>query len=211
MAVTNLSTGSGVGGVGTSLLSFVAQFTLNTTNEAAAYNLTNANSPAYVESKWLARGANDIVPPTKASGLIIIPSSYAMGTQQLTLTDAAGDAACVLALNAPTILSFQSTPPGHIYLDWDGAGYNALAVTATNATDVINSTAHYLADGNVVYFTATTMPSGLTSRQLYYVVSKATDTFKVATSAGGTPIDFTSDGTSLKVYEHASDIKLVWL
>lgn len=60
-------------------------------------------------------------------------------------------------------------------------------VTASAATDTITSTAHGLNNGDRVAFTSG-LNSALRYDQVYYVVNKATDTFKVAATAGGTAI-----------------------
>ncbi|MEU5979393.1 DUF5309 family protein [Streptomyces sp. NPDC047315] len=59
---------------------------------------------------------------------------------------------------------------------------------ATSATDTITSTAHGLVDGDKVVFTATGAASGIVAGRTYYVDQITTDTFKVSTSAGGSPI-----------------------
>lgn len=74
--------------------------------------------------------------------------------------------------------------------------WSAQAVTATNATDVINLTAHGLFNGDRVKFGGTP-PAGLTAGTWYYVVNRAANTFKVAATLGGSLINLTDDGTSV--------------
>lgn len=63
------------------------------------------------------------------------------------------------------------------------------AVTgASSATDTVTSTAHGLANGATVVFTLTGAATSIIAGRVYYVVSTATDTFKVATSTGGTAL-----------------------
>lgn len=57
-----------------------------------------------------------------------------------------------------------------------------------SATDTITETATALADGDKIVFTATGAATGIVAGRTYYVVSKATNTFKVAASLGGTAI-----------------------
>jgi len=55
----------------------------------------------------------------------------------------------------------------------------------TSATDTITSTAHGLTDGNKIVFTLTDVATNIVAGRVYYVVSSAANTFKVATSLGG--------------------------
>jgi hypothetical protein len=59
---------------------------------------------------------------------------------------------------------------------------------ASSATDTITSTAHGLTDGNKIVFTITDVATNIVAGRVYYVVSSATNTFKVATSLGGTAL-----------------------
>lgn len=57
-----------------------------------------------------------------------------------------------------------------------------------SATDTISETATALANGDKIVFTATGAAANIVAGRVYYVVSKATDSFKVATSTGGTAL-----------------------
>lgn len=59
--------------------------------------------------------------------------------------------------------------------------------------DFVTSTAHGLANGAVILFTSLTGGVGLATQTSYYVVQKTTNTFKVSTSVGGTPVNVTDD------------------
>ncbi|CAM3457449.1 DUF5309 family protein [Stackebrandtia soli] len=59
---------------------------------------------------------------------------------------------------------------------------------ATSATTVITSAGHGLANGDRIVFTDTSTATGIVAGRVYYVVSAATDTFGVASSAGGAAI-----------------------
>lgn len=74
-------------------------------------------------------------------------------------------------------------------------------VTATASTDVVNSTSHGLSDGDSVVFTALTGGAGLATDTPYYVVSSATNTFKVSLTKGGTAVDITTDASAATAYE----------
>lgn len=63
------------------------------------------------------------------------------------------------------------------------------AVTGlTSATDTITETATALADGDKIVFTATGAATNIIAGRTYYVVSKSTNAFKVATSSGGSAL-----------------------
>lgn len=74
-------------------------------------------------------------------------------------------------------------------------------VTATAATDKVNSTAHGLADGDSVIFTALTGGTGLTTNLPYYVVNKGTNDFEVSLTKGGTKVDITADASAATAYK----------
>jgi hypothetical protein len=64
------------------------------------------------------------------------------------------------------------------------------AVSATSATDTITSTAHGFSNADTVVFTdlGTLAANVVEPNRVYYVVSTATNTFKVAATAGGSAI-----------------------
>jgi hypothetical protein len=74
---------------------------------------------------------------------------------------------------------------------------NWRSCTADNTTDTITDVAHGLANDDWVEFNADTMPTGLSSYTIYWVVNAGTDTFQVSATQGGGAIDFTTDGTDV--------------
>jgi len=58
----------------------------------------------------------------------------------------------------------------------------------SSATDTITETATALVDGDEIVFTSTGDATNIVAGRVYYVVSKATNTFKVATTPGGTAL-----------------------
>lgn len=68
-----------------------------------------------------------------------------------------------------------------------------------STTDTITCNAHGFSSGNPVTFrvTAGQLPGALYDTVTYYVVNAQTNTFQVATAAGGTAIDLTSAGSGL--------------
>ena len=68
--------------------------------------------------------------------------------------------------------------------------------TAVNATDVMTSVAHGMADTTEVYVSSTaTLPTGLSANTSYFVRDATADTFKLSATSGGSAIDITTDGT----------------
>lgn len=85
------------------------------------------------------------------------------------------------------------------YLRMYGARHT---VTASAANDTLTKTAHGLANATaVMVMSSGTLPAPLEADTTYYVVSTATDTFKLAHYSSGTAIDLTSAGTgTVEVY-----------
>jgi hypothetical protein len=73
----------------------------------------------------------------------------------------------------------------------------SVSCTVSDTTDKITSNSHGLSNGAPVRFSADVMPTGLTANQTYYVISAATNDFKVAATIGGTAIDIGSAGTTV--------------
>ena len=68
--------------------------------------------------------------------------------------------------------------------------------TATNATNVINATAHGLIDGQQIDLDGK-LPTELASDTPYYIVNKTTNTFQVSLTSGGSVVTFTDDGDEI--------------
>lgn len=88
------------------------------------------------------------------------------------------------------LLQAITTNKIHRGQDVTGAAGTKESASLSSATDTITETTTTLADGDVIVFTAVgNAPYGtIRPGRKYYVVNKATNTFKVATSAGGTAI-----------------------
>lgn len=88
------------------------------------------------------------------------------------------------------------------YLPFSGNPASAVkgfgTVDSTDVTnDTVTSNAHGLAnDDRVMLFNvfAESLPAGLAEGTIYYVVSTATDTFKVSTTLGGAAVNITGQG-----------------
>lgn len=101
------------------------------------------------------------------------------------------------------------------YQAWD-IGSSPKTVSAIDTgTDELTSNSHGMADGTLVKVTAsTTIPAGLSASNYYYVISSATNTFKLSATSGGTAVDITSAGsgtiTVYKVNEPSVETLAVW-
>ncbi len=101
---------------------------------------------------------------------------------------------------------------GTIYnweIDLTGANrsdlYAGKTSTVDPATDYVASTAHGFADGTVVYFSATTLPTGISSATAYYVRDAAANQFKVSLTNGGVAVNITTAGSEVTVSAEARD------
>lgn len=82
---------------------------------------------------------------------------------------------------------------------WGADCEETATVTISNAEPaVVGWVAHGLPDGTPVVFTTTgSLPTGLTPSTTYYVVNAAADTFEVAATVGGSPIDTSGAGSGI--------------
>jgi hypothetical protein len=67
----------------------------------------------------------------------------------------------------------------------------------SSATDTITETATALADADKIVFTSTGDATGIVAGRVYFVVSKATNTFKVASTSGGSAITLGTSTTNI--------------
>lgn len=74
-------------------------------------------------------------------------------------------------------------------------------VTVDTGTDfaTADNGMHGLANGDKVTFGGDTLPAEVTLLTEYYVVNKTEDTFQVATTSGGTPINFSTAGSNVTI------------
>lgn len=76
--------------------------------------------------------------------------------------------------------------------------------TADAGSDTITANAHGLLDGEVVRFKGSDLPAGLSQSTLYYVKNKATNTFMVSLTAGGSSVDITDAGSGTMTFTATS-------
>lgn len=109
----------------------------------------------------------------------------------LTFDVPAGSYAFLLLFNAST----GNTGNYLGYLPINGSIKGFFSADTTLSNDQLFSVAHGLADGDRVQLFnvfSESLPTGLTEGALYYVVSSATNTFKVSTTLGGSAVDITA-------------------
>lgn len=111
----------------------------------------------------------------------------------LTFDVPAGSYGFLLFFNAST--GNTNNYLGHMPINGLVKGFFSVDTTLTN--DQLFSVAHGLADGDRVQLFnvfSEALPTGLTEGTLYYVVSSATNTFKVSATLGGAAVDITAVG-----------------
>ena len=79
-----------------------------------------------------------------------------------------------------------------------GTGINC---TVDHTLDQFTATAHGLTNNQVVYFGASSVPSGMAVLTKYYVVNRTANTFQVSSTLGGTALALSSNGASVVVYQ----------
>lgn len=156
-------------------------------DSAAIAALINAAVPVG-KIEWYAGATAPSAAWLVCDGSAVSRSTYATLFALLGITYGAGNGSTTF--NLPDLR--QRAPVG--------ANTAASLGTATfaNATDIITVTGHGLVDGDLVYFTGGTMPTGLTASVAYYVRDSTANTFKVATTLGGAAVNFTTDGSGTR-------------
>lgn len=178
--------------------------------------LSNPNSPCYIQEAYLVNGPNTMTVPNPSSlnncaGVLIIPPSTNTAIA-LTLKGVAGDTGVPISKFAPTLLTFDATPPASIVLNWNGKNYQNTTVTLDGTNNRINLAAHGLVQNEAFKLVSwTTGPTELQLNTIYYVqpVINAGD-FQFASSINGTVIDFTGNGTGTIKLSTLNNFKLFW-
>ena len=70
-----------------------------------------------------------------------------------------------------------------------------VAFTGEESDDKLSATSHGLANGDIVMVRGASLPAGLKVGRRYYVVSSATNDFKVSLTSGGSAVNLTADGS----------------
>jgi hypothetical protein len=82
---------------------------------------------------------------------------------------------------------------------WDSGKDSEISCTFQDTGDTVTITGHTFSNGEMVAFSEINTTTGISVDTPYYIVSTATNTFKVATIYGGTALALTTDGTG-KLY-----------
>jgi len=94
--------------------------------------------------------------------------------------------------------NYDKTDGLKIYFDRPASQYTFVSCTISNASPgVVTAVAHGLSNGDaVIPETDGALPTGLTADTVvYYVINKATDTFQVSLTIGGTAVNTSSAGS----------------
>lgn len=95
-----------------------------------------------------------------------------------------------LALDALFRATLGTDDVTHVGLYDHDPGIN---VTGENTDDIVDATAHGLANGNIVVFTAKNGGSNIRLLYPYYVIGSLTNSFQISEVSGGAAVDFGSD------------------
>lgn len=83
----------------------------------------------------------------------------------------------------------------------DDIGIKTANFTAAAATDLITSNAHGLKSRDMVVLTTTdTLPAGLATNTVYYVINETTNTFQLSAQKDGSPVNITDAGTGTHTF-----------
>ncbi len=157
---TSLTLGGGVGGVGKGSISLIGTLLLGEatdSGEALNYALANANSPCQVEEKDLTSLETSIAIPSKAAGVVIMPSVDAdfnavlrlKALEYVSVTATAANDQITwtshgLAVNDPVVFSGSAAPGGLtfglVYYVKTVVDANNFTVSATPGGTVIDIT-----------------------------------------------------------------------
>jgi len=74
----------------------------------------------------------------------------------------------------------------------------SITITADSSTDTFTASSHGLANGTPLFITSTgSVPNGINAGTLYFAIAVTTNTFQLATTPGGSAVDFTSNGSGV--------------
>lgn len=105
------------------------------------------------------------------------------------------DGTATAGANGTNLSGKPAVPAGRIALAYVVNPPDSAAGTVEADDDTVTLTAHGYSNGQAVRLTAITGGTGLTAGTVYYVRDAATNTFKLAATAGGAAINVTADGT----------------
>jgi len=80
-----------------------------------------------------------------------------------------------------------------------------LAVTFTDAGDLVGATAHSLQNNDIISFNSIVSTTGLTTWKTYYVINANANDFQVSETVGGSAVTLTTDGSGQARYKAVVD------
>ena len=153
-----------------------------------------ATVPWVRPGSWLA--LPDVTGLQKFAGLhAVFPDSNfvalsAEGAYTVNWGDGSGDTNVATGVTAERNIAWADAPNTS---DVGIAG--AVACTFTDAGDTVGLTAHGWDNGQQVAFSTITSTTGISTYTTYFIVNKAANTFQVATTAGGSALTLTTNGS----------------
>lgn len=120
------------------------------------------------------------------------PGADTAVTSNLTAGQAAGSTTLTVASSASFTVGMWVT---------NSVCFSTIACTFQDAGDTVTKTAHGLANGTRISFATIVTTTGISINTIYYVINATTDTFQVATTAGGSALPLTNNGTGTMKYE----------
>tara|TARA_R110002012_G_scaffold75971_1_gene191856 strand:- start:22958 stop:25585 length:2628 start_codon:yes stop_codon:yes gene_type:complete len=131
-----------------------------------------------------------------------VPGAGSSDRSALHYSTAASNSAIAAKNSAAAVAnSFDSFDDTYL-----GAMKDPFIFTASSSAGLLlTHNAHGLLNGNIVQVaSAGTLPTGLSASTNYYVVNKTTNNFKLATSSGGSAIDWTDAGSGQHTWIYGS-------
>lgn len=144
----------------------------------------------------LAQDCDEAEWPVSPRSLILNPAFHYNLVKQPALIDLSQSGAGGVLRQAmlPNILGFDTYHSNGVP---NNNGDVTALTSVTNATDLYTLASHGLTDNDIVQFSATTLPTGLSASTDYYVISATTDTFKVSATEGGAAVSISDDGDTV--------------
>lgn len=174
-----------------------------TTFDAAVDNIITANAHGLINGKILRLATTNTLP----AGLSLATNYYvieaATNTFKLSTSLNGGEVDITNTGTGTHTYSLQEmTCTAHGLINGRTIKpTSTVTVFTADASDVCTKAAHNMVNGSTVkLYTTGTLPAGLNTTTLYYVVEKATDTFKLSTSLGGGAVNITDAGTGVHTY-----------
>ena len=143
-----------------------------------------------LHTDWSATGANEVTGGSPAYARKAATWDAAASAQ------AALSAAVTFDVPASTTVRFVgrwTALTGGTFLGMSALNGSETEFSVDLTADTVKQVAHGYSNGDTVVFLGGTPPGGITEGTTYFVVGATTDTYQVATTAGGAAIDLTAE------------------